>query len=179
MKYGLKITRDTTTGKVTIHAVQQLPPGMEPYRLRHPELHVAESLRVFTTKKAAEHAAELEREVLRLAEYPPEELAAILRNRKTRLREALGTSAVPVWRHLAGVKLDVLDSYTIGRLNPNPRTVARLRIAADMLLDFAESVESELPPPEAPAGNPRMSRGGRPELPYIRRVHPAKRKPAP
>lgn len=174
-KYALKATRDTRTNRVTIHDIMEVPPGREGYSFRHPTLHVAEGLRIFDTREEAERAAAMEREILRLSELPPEELASILRNRQTRMREALGGPGWRVLLKLAGEKRDVIDSYMMGRLAPSPRRVARIKYAADRLLEFAEGLEPQLPPPEGPAGNPNMSRGGNPELPYVRKWHRAKR----
>lgn len=157
MKYAVKITRDTKTGVINIYPPQRIPNALEPYRLKYHQSH-AEGLQIFATLQEAREAEANERFALTVAEQSAATQA-------TWLKEAIERTGLSIHDlcALSDLSEATINAYVYGRLEPNPRYVAKLIIIANSFTELRTKARRTLPS-DGGCGNPRKSRGGQPDI---------------
>lgn len=169
MKYAVKIARDTEGRRgYVVYPPVPVPDSTESYQVKYAHhenrygYRDATGLLVFETEAAAKRAYEREVEVCRLADLPPAERKLILTAKMTRLRDELGINQ-RILSRFAGCSQDMIFSALNGRVNMSPRMFARIKLAADALLELAERLPNELPDPGL-CGIPRPGHYKQPAL---------------
>ena len=156
MRYLLKTSRNTGGDiRVKVRPLSLAPDWARPWRKRGPGY--VEAAQVFNTRAEAERAYKAELFAAEFSARPAEELRKVLKGDLERL-EAFGLSISGIVR-LCAVDRNTLLSYAYGKRNPNPRTVARVQVLAD-LCGNTEKFMRGLLPEGAGCGNAAMSRGG-------------------
>jgi len=153
MKYAVKVARDTEGRRgFVVYPPVPVPDSTESYRVDYAHNYSKEGYRdatgllVFETEAAAKRAYDLEVETCRIANLPPAERRLILLNKVTRLKDELGINRATLAR-FAGCSYETIFSAVNGREGLSPRMLARLKLAADAILDLAERLPGELPDP--------------------------------
>ena len=156
MRYLLKTSRNTGGDiRVKVRPLSLAPDWARPWRKRGPGY--VEAAQVFNTRAEAEKAYRAELFAAEFSARPAEELRKVLKGDLERL-EAFGLSISGIVR-LCAVDRNTLLSYAYGKRNPNPRTVARVQVLADLCENAGNYVRGLLPE-GAGCGNAAMSRGG-------------------
>lgn len=145
---------------MAVHPVEVCPDHAEGYRLKY-KRYRAESLQIFDTQEEAERAAAAEEIAAAFGTKSEEELLATFLDSVRRFKE-WGISLETLCT-MAGASRNCMAVYACRGVAPNHRVVAKFRIMADM---FARcmTISAKLLPEDGGCGNPRKSRGGRPDI---------------
>ena len=137
------------------------PPEARPYRIRRPRPYYAESLQLFKTRREAETARAAELVAADFSRKTESELKAGLQHDLDRVAN-FGITLATLCR-ITGESYNKMTDYISRGRSPNPRTVARFHMLAEEFSRVANSGKALLPA-SGGCGNPRKSRGGRPEI---------------
>ena len=143
MKYGVRITKDIASGKVTVHRVVPVRDSARGYRLNYPEAGTAESLQVFDTKAEADEAVMYEKYAADYAEKSVEELMEIVQ-KSIAMYKSVGIPFSGACK-LMGLPYDAIRAYLGDAYTPNPRVVARLHLSTMVLHQAMEKMKTILP----------------------------------
>ena len=143
MKYAVRTTRDTFTGKVSVHNIVKVRNSANPYRLRYPETGCAESLQIFNTRAEAEKVRDYEMFAAEYAEKPQDELLRILREALDEFK-SMGLSQPCVCK-ITGAPYDAIRAYLSYFYKANPRVVAKVVLALREIREASERAKNILP----------------------------------
>lgn len=143
MKYAVRTTRDTFTGKVSVHSIIRVRNSANPYRLRYPETGCAESLQIFNSLREAESARMCEAFAAEYAEKQQDELLWILRDALDEFK-SMGLSQPCVCK-ITGAPYDAIRAYLSNFYKANPRVVAKVVLALREIREASDRAKNILP----------------------------------
>lgn len=168
--YFFKTTRDTATGNIHVQDVMETSGAMKPYYMRRPSVGLVETMQVFTRKKDALEACQLEKEAAALSrrdfsEVQQEALSLLAAFKRDWHIPVLGVAK------MLNIPAATLRTYYEGRAM-SPRIILRVKKLYEFITDACKRAAAVLPD-SGSTGCGNKGRGGNPD---IWRSSPTKRK---